>query len=79
VRIMCEDGEPPAGGVEGVTGAVGAFGELGAGCDGGGMGLGSGCCANAGETIVIDVNAANSNDFFICGITEIFVAMIFLR
>jgi hypothetical protein len=73
---MCDEGEAPAGGLAGATGAVGAFGELGAGCDGGGIGLGSGCCARSSVAISrLKANAQYVIVFF-TGIAQMFLAMV---
>ena len=63
---MCADGEAPEEGVAGVAGAAGAFGEAGGGCDGAGMGLGSGCWAwRAGENSRIEARMLDAKDYLI--------------
>lgn len=60
---MCADGEAPEEGVAGVAGAAGAFGEAGGGCDGAGIGLGSGCCAwITGESSRIEASMLQAKD-----------------
>jgi hypothetical protein len=78
VRIKCEDGEDPAGVPDEGTGAVGAAGDVGAGWAGGGMGLGSGCCARrTGErnSAAAATDTDNAKYLFVEDANKRFVAM----
>jgi hypothetical protein len=60
---MCADGEAPEAGAGEVAGGAGALGEAGGGCDGVGMGLGSGCCAwITGESSRIEASMLQAKD-----------------
>lgn len=85
MRIRCEDGEDAADEPDDGTGAVGADGDVGAGWEGGGIGLGLGCCARTEEhtsrvTAIATIAAAdadNANDLFTGVTNESFVAISF--
>jgi hypothetical protein len=76
VRIKCDDGEDPAGEPADGTGAVGAAGDVGAGCAGGGIGLGSGCWARtAGAKNKVIAIAEKNNQDFVDDANRFFLAM----
>jgi len=75
---MCADGEAPEVGEEGVAGVAGALGEAGGGCDGAGMGLGSGCCARrGGETSRIEASMLLAKDTLITETARLFNGMMY--
>ena len=85
MRIRCEDGEAAADELDDGTGAVGADGDVGEGWDGGGIGLGTGCCARREEqtssvtaiAIMAAADEDNANDLFTGVTNKIFVAISF--